>query len=292
MRYKRDVPRYVLFDRKTTDRATGKFWEITLKGNVVSTRTGKVGPLESRYDGKSRPYNDAGRTKNREHANADAARRTYDSLIEAKRAEGYELVDGVEHANPVATVVHRNETIEATLLRAPDDIATYLAYADWLDERGDPRAELIRAQHAMQAGADTTAFLALKKRVDELRRAHDHVWLGQVVADSSYRVRLDWRRGFVDGARIDAAEHASEPSLADLVRALSESPTGCLLRKLTLRHPRGDFADVLPALPPKSLRRLSLLTEGNIDVIETSLAPHRAWFADANVIVEVARYNF
>ena len=33
-----------------------------------------------------------------------------------------------------------------TILEVPDDVAPYLVYADWLEERNDPRAELIRVQ--------------------------------------------------------------------------------------------------------------------------------------------------
>jgi uncharacterized protein (TIGR02996 family) len=46
-------------------------------------------------------------------------------------------------------------TDEKTLIRAaqeaPDDIALRLVHADFLEERGDPRAEMVRVQCALAA---------------------------------------------------------------------------------------------------------------------------------------------
>ncbi len=45
----------------------------------------------------------------------------------------------------------------AALEETPDDGVTRLAYADWLEERGDARAELLRLEEAQRVGDPTTA---------------------------------------------------------------------------------------------------------------------------------------
>jgi hypothetical protein len=114
----------------------------------------------------------------------------------------------------------------------------------------------------MRAGGDAATFLAHKQRDLELRAAHAHAWLGELVAANAYRMKLDWRLGFVDSARVDAATYATEVALASLVVALFASPAGCLTRTLIVRATLPDeFAAVLAALPPApSLRKLALLT--------------------------------
>jgi uncharacterized protein (TIGR02996 family) len=55
--------------------------------------------------------------------------------------------------------------------KRPADLAPRLVYADWLDERGDPRAEYLRVQcQAMQSAA----------RLAELNKRIDPAWLGAV----------------------------------------------------------------------------------------------------------------
>jgi uncharacterized protein (TIGR02996 family) len=55
----------------------------------------------------------------------------------------------------------------AGLLAEPDDVTTLLVYADWLDDRADPRAEYLRLLAANQLD---------QRRLAELRRAVDPVW--------------------------------------------------------------------------------------------------------------------
>ncbi|MBA3541340.1 MAG: TIGR02996 domain-containing protein [Deltaproteobacteria bacterium] len=37
----------------------------------------------------------------------------------------------------------RNLELEAEIAKTPDEVAPYLVYADWLQQHGDPRGELI-----------------------------------------------------------------------------------------------------------------------------------------------------
>jgi uncharacterized protein (TIGR02996 family) len=71
---------------------------------------------------------------------------------------------------------------DAAFLRAitaaPDDAAPRLVYADWLDERGDPRGEFIRLQTAMDAlPVSGEAYAARRPRREALRAEIDPAWL-------------------------------------------------------------------------------------------------------------------
>ena len=66
----------------------------------------------------------------------------------------------------------------AAIVAAPEDDVPREVYADWLEERGDPRAEFVRAQLAM-AKADPLSreyFEALGVAAP-LERAHGDRWL-------------------------------------------------------------------------------------------------------------------
>src|SRR4051812_33743754 len=83
---------------------------------------------------------------------------------------------------------------------APDDDLPRLIFADWLDERGDPRGEFIRLQVGRpRLPADDPRRRDWKAREDELLRAHEEEWLGPL-ADvvSSYT----FRRGFIDSVMV------------------------------------------------------------------------------------------
>jgi len=286
------MPRYELLDHKSVDRATGVFWEITLKGTVIETRSGKVGPRESRLDGRSRPYNDRGRAALREFPDRETARRKFEAMIAAKCKAGYHLVDGIDPMAPrVVAAVHRHPGLEAAIAAAPDDAAAYLVYADWLEDQGDPRCELIRVQHAMRARPDPSTFLAHKQRDEELRHTYAGAWLGSVVLDGGYRLRLDWRLGFVETARLDDRENPSELELVALLAALLASPAGYVVRRLVLRGYDEGLGAALGTLPFAGLQKVSVLSRGGSDAAVRVVASHRARLAAANVAIEVGYFE-
>jgi uncharacterized protein (TIGR02996 family) len=66
----------------------------------------------------------------------------------------------------------------AGIAAAPADPLPRLVYADWLDDRGDPRAELVRLEIALATDpADDTALT----RFRDLAAGCDSVWLARVV---------------------------------------------------------------------------------------------------------------
>ena len=66
------------------------------------------------------------------------------------------------------------------ILSWPESDEPRLIYADWLEERDDPRGEFIRVQCALsQDRLDSTERQRLKRRERELLRAHNKTWLSE-----------------------------------------------------------------------------------------------------------------
>src|SRR4051794_5837247 len=73
------------------------------------------------------------------------------------------------------------EALEQALIDNPDDVASHMAYADYLREQGDPRGEFIQVQLALEDPARSAAERKrLKKREQELLGAHEREWLGEL----------------------------------------------------------------------------------------------------------------
>jgi uncharacterized protein (TIGR02996 family) len=71
------------------------------------------------------------------------------------------------------------EALEGTLFANPDDLASHMAYADYLAEQGDPRGEFIQVQLALEdEGKPAAERKRLQQREQELLDAHQREWLG------------------------------------------------------------------------------------------------------------------
>jgi uncharacterized protein (TIGR02996 family) len=128
------------------------------------------------------------------------------------------------------------DAFECALAENPDDRATYSAYADWLEEQGDPRGALIATQLALEDDSlSRDAREVLKAREDELLAAHEREWLGELAPHFLTRaeptgnprptVEYWWGRGFINEVR---AEYLTVP----LARAVARSPLMRVLHKL------------------------------------------------------------
>src|ERR1700754_5023358 len=74
-----------------------------------------------------------------------------------------------------------DEAFLRAISAAPDDDAPRLVYADWLDERGDTRAEFIRLQVRLRGLSPSDPALAdLAARVRELRAGSPPYWLARL----------------------------------------------------------------------------------------------------------------
>jgi uncharacterized protein (TIGR02996 family) len=72
----------------------------------------------------------------------------------------------------------RPDELLAAIKERPEDRALRGAYADWLEERGDPLAELVRIEEEMrQLAIYSDRYWELKVRRNELRERSDPKWL-------------------------------------------------------------------------------------------------------------------
>jgi uncharacterized protein (TIGR02996 family) len=142
-------------------------------------------------------------------------------------------------------MTHEDAFLRAVLAE-PDDDAPRLIYADWLEERNDPRGEFIRIQCELaRIPADDPRRKPLRAREQELEGRHRRAWLGRL---HSLAYLWGFRRGFAEEVALPAHEflahadtffRATPVRLARLINAgrcvadLADSPH---LRRLTALH--------------------------------------------------------
>ena len=81
----------------------------------------------------------------------------------------------------------------AAIHAAPHDPAPRLVYADWLEERGDPRAELLRVQcELVRTWSYADERPDLGKRLQELRKQFDPDWVAEVRSCTTPPPRIDF----------------------------------------------------------------------------------------------------
>ena len=139
-------------------------------------------------------------------------------------------------------------TIEAELAADPEDLATHAAYADLLEEMGDPRGEFIRLQLLLEDSEFAPdQRQEMRRREAELLAAHQVDWLGRLgpLHDSC---TFSFRRGWLDELQVGNLDFA-------FGRALARCPEARLLRELALDNIYDDsrLTDVEPEdnLPPE-----------------------------------------
>jgi uncharacterized protein (TIGR02996 family) len=155
----------------------------------------------------------------------------------------------------------REEELEAAIARDPYDVDAYAVYADWLQQHGHVRGELIAAQLAELRGQTDAA-----ETREDLLALHARDLLGSLAHEK--RLVMSWRCGFIHAAA--AAAHGDD-SCREVVRAIAAllaHPSGRLLVRLDVRIPdRADeLVELLAAHAPPSLRDLHLATQAEVDL--------------------------
>lgn len=222
-----------------------KIFEAELDGSTVRTRAGTHG--------------DQLRIVEKKLATSELARKHFDKQIAARKAKGYIVPPPKEQ--PIGSlsrkgVAARNAEMEALVDADPTQPQAYLVYADWLQQQGDARGELI-ALHARlakepksEALLDAETKLLKDFRAELLgplaRYATRRLW-------NSYARTFEWYYGFIRSAEF----HHSRISvpLDDLLRTLFEHPSGRFLQQLfiTTSDPNGVLNGIAGRLP-KTLR--------------------------------------
>lgn len=137
-----------------------------------------------------------------------------------------------------------NEAFIQAIVASPDDDHRRLIYADWLDERGDPRGEFIRVQFAREElPADSRDHVELLVREKLLLAKHEKDWLGPLQMPGA---EWQFRRGFVEGGTV-----LLDDFLKDGETLIRGAPLR-YLRFITSTSSRDPFREV-------DLKRLELL---------------------------------
>jgi uncharacterized protein (TIGR02996 family) len=147
------------------------------------------------------------------------------------------------------------DALESALVENPDDLATHHAYADYLQEQGDPRGEFIQLQLALEdPRRPARERQALETRVQELLIEHEREWLG-ILADELLDGYADpawvglwtsqppyehsFARGWLD--RIVLHDILDPPRPTDLAPLLCRAPQARLVRELILEFVEGTI---------------------------------------------------
>jgi uncharacterized protein (TIGR02996 family) len=218
-----------------------KFWEIAVDETRQTVRFGKLGT--------------DGQTKTKSFDSPSRARSATRKLIAEKIGKGYVEVGG----GPVA---FRDEKLELAIEQSPDEPAAYLAYARWLQSKGDVRGEVI-VKHVA------------KPNDRSLIQKHREYLFGDLASGDAPQVF--WQFGVMNRVQIVAM---SGSEAADDLEGVLSLPSGRFVRELEVGVMSGDVApslqpcvDVLvKRKAPVTLRSLALGGEGD-DARTGKIAP-------------------
>jgi uncharacterized protein (TIGR02996 family) len=216
-----------------SDAKSHKFWNIEVSGSGFTVTYGKVGA--------------AGQTQTKSFATAEKAQAEADKLIREKLKKGYVETTPRKTASLA-------EGFERALAENPDDLGAASAYADYLNEQGDPRGEFMRVQIALEnESLSKSARAALKKQEADLLKKHEKDWLGPLAAfllqakppRSNWRsetITYRFRRGWL-------SELEAHLLGVEFTRALLRCKEARLLRKLHIHHCAYEFPEGHPNIP-------------------------------------------
>lgn len=230
-----DSPR--MFEMK--EGSSDKFWEITLDGTSHTVRFGRVGT--------------DGQTKTKDYGTDAAAKAAYDKLVKEKTGKGYKEVTGSSgsrqnQAKAAQAKAKDREPFIQAILESPDDPAPYQIFADWLEDQGDPQAELIRLQWQLEdEGVKAAERKKLTDREKALLKEHQQALLGDLADDlinqkgpkdliygSKRYYEWQFGRGVLDSLLI-------EYLLPDFAKLLRKSSHVSTLRQLKIRNASSGY---------------------------------------------------
>lgn len=160
-----------------SDSKSHKFWTIEVSGDTFTVTYGKVGS--------------AGQAQTKTFATPEKAQAEAAKLVAEKTKKGYAETTARAPASDA-------EAFERKLAANPDDLAAWGAYADYLQEQGDPRGEFMQVQLALEDESLTAAERKkLAAREKQLLKAHAADWLGPLAASAPEVARVTFARGWV-----------------------------------------------------------------------------------------------
>jgi uncharacterized protein (TIGR02996 family) len=270
---------------------SNKFWQIALSDKSFTTTFGKIGA--------------SGQTTIKKFGSAEEAKKEHDKLVAEKVKKGYKLVGAKTVAPKTAKAGKatkatessdggkldaRNPELEKAILANPADREAWAVFADWLQEQGDPRGELISLQLGNKEGQ-------AKKLIEK----HAEYFLGplephQVVYDeggnnsvSHLRTTAQekewqkvhtqaflWRNGYIHRCRLSKDDYQSGPGfdgeISEVLDLVLSHPSGRYIQEFAFMS-NGDpndndlqsLIDVLAKKAPPTTRKLTF--GDNVDQI-------------------------
>jgi uncharacterized protein (TIGR02996 family) len=170
-------------------------------------------------------------------------------------------------------VTDRTAELEALIDDDPYDPRSYAVYADWLQEQGDPRGELIALQIEAEARGDHDAARRHRVRASITRPDLEDALFGPSAQRNATPVQLTWRNGFVRRITLPSIT----PDKAELLHAALAHPSARFLAELEIGHDLDGLDDlqapigVIAWQPRPALRELRLGTSnttGRASVLE------------------------
>jgi uncharacterized protein (TIGR02996 family) len=199
-----------------------KFWNIEVRDNTYYVTFGKIGSK--------------GQMQRKQFPDQAQAQAAADKLVEQKLAEGFRETTAGAAPPPAAAAPSLAEALEAAIIEHPEEAANYAAYADHLQEQGDPRGEFIQVQLALEDPSRKAAQRKkLQKREQELLKAHQTEWVGEWVKLAPESTYPDGEKfttpkaGFVRGV---LAQVTIDELTVACARAFVAAPQTRLVREL------------------------------------------------------------
>jgi uncharacterized protein (TIGR02996 family) len=220
------------------DASSHRFWNIDQSGASFTVQYGRAGTL--------------GRSHTKRFADEAAARRKADALIAEKLRNGYRETTPATPTGPQAL----RQALEDAINENPEDRAAHAAYADLLQDQGDPQGEFIQVQLALEdEKLPAKRRRELTQRESELLAAHRAEWSGDWVnltgrMDPSGRGQHDFPEPrpcrFVRGL---LAEIVTGGLASECARALAAAPQTRFVRGLYFGEDDGQALHQLAGWP-------------------------------------------
>ena len=242
-----------------SDGSSNKFWEIKLSGTSFTTTYGKIGAN--------------GQTTIKQFSSDAKAKQEHDKLVAEKTKKGYSLVgkaavkgkkpamppseDSTSGEDEIAKRDARNPALEKAILANPLDRDAYAVFADWLQEQGDPRGELISLQlhnkdkaaqkliehHAGYFLGPLAPFQTARDTVGGSTSTNGQTHLRTPEQNAQWKKTSSqaflWRNGYIYRVRLSHDDYALDADRKE-GQVADETPTAELL-KLAFDHPSGRY---------------------------------------------------
>ena len=183
---------------------------------------------------------------------------------------------------PVAPIAI-NEELEAQICAKPDEPGPYLVYADWLQQRGDPRGDLITVQAQLAETPRKKELLDAEKKLFDTHRGY---FMPPALEEAlkkrtAPRCEVTWNHGFFANVRLakGATAAAQEVDLDVVAQGVLSHASGKFLRSLVLGPlgtPEYSYVSIITAIAKHQHPLLDEIHVGDFTAADIELTSTRA----------------